>query len=147
PATAWTRRQTDALSARMAIWSVDVGRPPGVLLAAAHFISKSNASPSEQALLAVETAKEIAYVEDAVGHERALLVGDLNMNPFEDGVIGENTLHAVMTRKLAEKINRTVQGKAYRFFYNPMWGSFGDRTSGPPGTYYHRAPSLAELFW
>src|SRR5438270_12599732 len=28
----WTRRQTDALSARMAIWSVAVGRPPGILL-------------------------------------------------------------------------------------------------------------------
>ncbi len=55
--------------------------------------------------------------------------------------------HAVMTKKLAEKGSRIVQGADYRFFYNPMWGFFGDRTAGPPGTYYRRAPSVAELFW
>src|SRR4051812_34060314 len=69
------------------------------------------------------------------------------MNPFEDGLTGAPALHAVMTRKLAERETRVVQGTAYRFFYNPMWGFFGDRTSGPPGTYYHRSPGVAELFW
>jgi hypothetical protein len=46
----WRRRQTEALRARMAVWSVRVGKPPGVILAAAHFVSKNNASPTEQAL-------------------------------------------------------------------------------------------------
>jgi hypothetical protein len=143
----WRRRQTDALSARMAIWSVDAGKPPGILLAAAHFISKNHSSPGEQALLAVELAKEIHRVEEAVGHQRTLIVGDLNMNPFEDGMTGANALHSVMTRKLAERKERVVQGAAYPFFYNPMWGFFGDRTVGPPGTYYHRAATVAEIFW
>src|SRR5437879_434023 len=62
----WRRRQTDNLSARMAIWSVGVGQPPGILLAAAHFISKNNATPAEQAMLAVELSKEIYRVEEAV---------------------------------------------------------------------------------
>ena len=124
-----------------------MGRPPGILLAAAHFVSKNNISEGEQAMLAIELAKEILRVEDTVGHERTILVGDLNMNPFEDGVTGANALHAVMTRKLAERGSRVVQGTEYRFFYNPMWGFFGDRTAGPPGTYYHRAPNVAELFW
>src|SRR5690242_4919658 len=62
----WRRRQTDALSgARMAIWSVRVGKPPGILLAAAHFVSKMNASEGEQSMLAVELAKEITRVEDS----------------------------------------------------------------------------------
>ena len=99
----------------MAIWSVAVGRPPGILLAAAHFISKSNFSEGEQALLAVELAKEILRVEEVVGHERTVLVGDLNMKQFEDGVIGANALHAVMTKQLAGKGSRVVQGAAYRF--------------------------------
>ena len=52
-----------------------------------------------------------------------------------------------MTKKVAERLERVVQGTAYRFFYNPMWGFFGDRTIGPPGTYYHRSARVAELFW
>jgi hypothetical protein len=147
PVAQWERRQTDALSARMAIWSVAVGRPPGILLAAAHFVSKNHSSPGEQAMLAVELAKEISRVEETVGHERTLVVGDLNMNPFEEGVTGAPALHAVMTRKLAERLTRVVQGTTYRFFYNPMWGFFGDRTVGPPGTYYHRSASVGDIFW
>lgn len=147
PISAWRRRQTDALSARMAIWSVRVGRHPGILLAVAHFVSKNNTSPGEQAMLSVELAKEISRVEDGVGHERTLVVGDLNMNPFDEGVTGSPALHAVMTRKLAERMERVVQGTPYRFFYNPMWGLFGDRTDGPPGTYYHRAATVGDLFW
>jgi Endonuclease/Exonuclease/phosphatase family len=146
-ASQWRRRQTDALSARMAIWSIAVGKPPGILLAAAHFISKNNAREGKQAMLAVELAKEIGRVEDAVGHERTVVVGDLNMNPFEDGLIGAPALHAVMTTRLAERVERVVQGTTYRFFYNPMWGFFGDRTVGPPGTYYHRAATVGDLFW
>jgi exonuclease III len=147
PEDRWVRRQTDALSARMAIWSVAVGRPPGILLAAMHFVSKNNSSQGEQGMLAVELAKEISRVENAVGHDRTLVVGDLNMNPFEEGVIGAPALHAVMTKKLAERKERLVQGTPYRFFYNPMWGFFGDRTTGPPGTYYHRSASVGDLFW
>jgi hypothetical protein len=69
------------------------------------------------------------------------------MNPFDEGVIGAPALHAVMTRKLAERKERRVVGTSYRFLYNPMWGFFGDRTIGPPGTYYHRAATVGDLFW
>jgi hypothetical protein len=147
PSASWIRRQTDSLTARMGVWSVDTGKSPGILLAAAHFLSKNNTSESEHAIMAVELGKEISRVEDFVGHQQTVLVGDLNMNPFEDGVTGVNTLHAVMTKKIAGRISRVYQGRDYRFFYNPMWGCFGDRTSGPPGTYYHRAASPSELFW
>lgn len=147
PVIRWRRRQSDAVSARMAIWSVEFQNPPELLLAVAHLVSKKNASAAEQALLAAEVAKEITRAEDAAGHESTLFVGDLNMNPFDEGLTGAPALHAVMTRKLAGRKARTVQGNAYRFFYNPMWGFFGDRTVGPPGTYYHRAPSVAETFW
>lgn len=143
----WVRRQTDALGARMAIWSVAIGAPPGILLAATHFVSKNNSSDGEQAMLAVELAKEISRVEEAVGHQRTVVVGDLNMNPFEEGVTGAPALHAVMTKKLAARVERVVQGTSYRFFYNPMWGFFGDRTVGPPGTYYHRSATVGDLFW
>ncbi len=39
-----------------------------------------------------------------------------------------------------------AESGVYRFFYNPMWGSWGDRTVGTPGSYFHRAPTVAGLF-
>jgi hypothetical protein len=76
-----------------------------------------------------------------------MLVGDLNMNPFEAGVVGAHGLHAVMTRADARRVERSIQGVAYRFFYNPMWGHFGDRSAGPPGTYYLKASKPINYFW
>lgn len=147
PVVRWSRRQTDNLNARMMVWGISVGKPPGVLLAVAHLVSRNNETPAGQAMLAVEVAKEISRVEDVAGHSRTVLVGDLNMNPFDEGITGAPALHAVMTQALAEREERTVQGRPYRFFYNPMWSLWGDRTAGPPGTYYHRNASVGDLFW
>jgi hypothetical protein len=91
--------------------------------------------------------RDIANTEDRLGHRRTILVGDLNMNPFDLGVVGAQALHAVMTRQLARREERQVMGKPYRFFYNPMWSLFGDRTPGPAGSYYHRASNPGNLFW
>lgn len=131
----------------MPIWSVEAGQPPGILLAVAHLVDRRIASTNEQAMLAVELGKEIVRVETSIGHERTILVGDLNMNPFEDGVTGSLGLHAVMTRKIAERRSRTVQGTERKFFYNPMWGLLGDQTIGAPGTFYHRKPGVIDVFW
>jgi hypothetical protein len=131
----------------MTVWTVEVGRPPGFLLASAHLTSKNQHSECDQGMLAVEVAKEIVRVEDEVGHQRTVFVGDLNMNPFEMGLTSAMALHAVMTTDLAKRSVRVVDGKSYRFFYNPMWGFFGDRTSGPPGTYFHQSSKPVECFW
>lgn len=56
-------------------------------------------------------------------------------------------LHAVMTKDIAIKRSRTVRQQAYPYFYNPMWGRFGDTTKGPPGTYYHSRANYHEYFW
>jgi hypothetical protein len=67
----------------------------------------------------VELANSIRSVEQKIGHTRTILVGDLNMNPFEEGVVSAAGLHAVMTRRIAEKQSRIVQEKEYPFFAIP----------------------------
>jgi len=69
------------------------------------------------------------------------------MNPFDVGVVGAHALNAVMTRELARKEKRTVASQPYRLFYNPMWGHFGDRTPGPPGTYFYAASTPGNYYW
>jgi hypothetical protein len=69
------------------------------------------------------------------------------MSPFEPGVAGAKALHGVMSRNIANKGERTVQGINYPYFYNPMWSMFNDGTRGPPGTYYRSESEHMALFW
>ncbi|MCH8828669.1 MAG: hypothetical protein IID45_03725 [Planctomycetes bacterium] len=62
-------------------------------------------------------------------------------------MISSHGMHAVMTRQIASQGSRTVLGRDYPFFYNPMWGFFGDRTPGPPGTHYFRRSTPDMFFW
>jgi hypothetical protein len=76
-------------------------------------------------------------VEKEIGHSRTILVGDLNMNPFDRGLAGTIGLQAVMSQEVAKGENREINEEKYPYFYNPMWSLFGDLTPGPPGTYYY----------
>ncbi len=118
-----------------------------ILLAVSHFPGKIHWDDHSQALESVELATSIRFSEEKIGHSRTILVGDLNMNPFEDGVVSAIGLHATMSKRIAEKKDRVVQEKRYPFFYNPMWNFFGDASPGPPGTYYYSKSRHKEYFW
>lgn len=92
-------------------------------------------------------ALDLRRAEEQHRHRRTIVVGDLNMNPFEAGVVNASGLHAMMTQAIVRDGSRDVQGREYPFFYNPMWGFFGDRTPGPPGTYYYRHSGHLSYDW
>ena len=137
----------DSSDGRLTIRRLTTPSNGEILLAALHFQSQIVWTAEEQALQATVVQQDIAETEDVVGHQRTVLVGDLNMNPFDLGVVGAQALNAVMTCELARSEERTVAGRPYRFFYNPMWGFFGDRTPGPPGTYFCSASSPRSYYW
>ena len=125
-------------------------RLPGltdILLAITHFPSKLRWTAVSQAAECIELSNSIKMAERKVGHARTVLVGDLNMNPFEDGVVSANGLHGVMNRSIAKRGTRVVQRREYPFFYNPMWGLLGDGTPGPSGTYHYRSAEHVAFFW
>lgn len=117
-----------------------------ILLAAAHYPSKLHMSDSDQLHLMPRVALQIREAETRRGHTRTVLVGDLNMNPFEPGVCGSEGLHAVMCKRIAKRETRKVYGKERRYFYNPMWNFLGDESRGPPGTYYYSGGPTA-YYW
>lgn len=118
-----------------------------ILLAAIHLPSRMNWSSGSQALHSVVIAQEIRNVEGDVGHQRTIVVGDLNQNPYDLGIVGAHAFNAAMTRRLTRIGQRSVQGRKYPFFYNPMRGVFGDRTHGPPGTFFHAAMPPDSTIW
>lgn len=118
-----------------------------ILLAITHFPSKKEMSDQSQVHESFEIIKQIRDTERDQKNTKTVVVGDLNMNPFESGMVGSNGFHAVMTRNIAQKKNRKVQNHEYSFFYNPMWSLFGDASKGPPGTYYYWKSNHYVLFW
>lgn len=132
---------------RLTIQNIKLLGAKDILVAAVHFPSKLHWDDASQAMECVNLAKKISSAEKEVGHSRTILVGDLNMNPFEDGVVSANGLHGVMSRLIAAKRARVVQGTTYPFFYNPMWNLFGDASPSPPGTHYYSASKLKTFFW
>ena len=134
-------------SSRLTIRRLKLPGRQDILLAATHLVSKRNWSDASQSDECPKLAGMIRRVEEEEGHRRTVLVGDLNMNPFEVGVVSANGLNAVMSRTLAERQTRRVQGQDHAFFYNPMWGHFGDAVAGPPGSYFFRSSQPVEYFW
>jgi hypothetical protein len=128
--------------------------PTDILLVAVHLLSKDSASDAEQAALTPGYAYEIRRIEKKLGHRRTLLVGDLNMNPFDDGMIQATGFQAVPSHRIAtergkkkHKGERAVQKRYYPFFYNPMWNCFGDERGGPPGTFFRDKADIISHFW
>lgn len=126
---------------------VSMPRQKEILLAAIHFPSKLHLKAGDQGAMASRLSAKVREVESRIGHSRTVLIGDLNMNPFEEGMVSASGWHAVMTRNIARKGKRSINKEFYPFFYNPMWGRFGDNTEGPPGTYYEKSGSFIKYFW
>lgn len=133
--------------ARLSIRRVVLPAIEEFLLVAVHFPSKTYWSGDSQALECTTLSNAIHEAERQVGHRRTVVVGDLNMNPFEAGVVGANGLHAVSSRAVAARGARVVKGHAYPFFYNPMWAHFGDDRGRPSGTYYFERAEHVNYFW
>ncbi len=118
-----------------------------ILVAALHFPSKVNWDESDQLSESPRYADLIQQAERLAGHQRTILVGDFNMNPYEKGMVNANGFNAVMSQSRAAKRVRTVQNREYNFFYNPMWGLSGDTSPGPAGTYFLNPPGYSSYYW
>ncbi|MDY6786328.1 MAG: hypothetical protein SW833_28050, partial [Cyanobacteriota bacterium] len=119
-----------------------------ILLVALHLPSKLHSNEKDQISGSTRVAELIREAEQEVGHNRTIVIGDFNMNPFEASMIGADGFHAVMTQKIARKVSRTVSQKEKLYFYNPMWGRMGDFSSAdPPGSYYYQNSGYFSYFW
>jgi hypothetical protein len=132
---------------RLTIRRMTLPNSPEILLAVVHVISKVHYSRESQEEESRELSRTIREAEDFAGHRRTVLCGDLNMNPFEYGVVGAGTLNAAMTKEIALRPARTIQNRSFRYFYNPMWAHFGDATGTPPGTLYYPKSDHLCYYW
>lgn len=117
--------------------------PPGgieIVLAMAHLASPRYKDIQARNSRIIGFARAICDAEKAANNNRTVVVGDLNLNPFDEGLLNVRGLNALadrrtVLRKDPRRFGR-MQVEEFRLFYNPMWNHFGDAVQ-PPGTYYY----------
>lgn len=123
------------LGCRISVRSLKLGGHR-TLLVLLHGLDIRNHDDATRQSFAQSVATEIDFVKGDKGTEKVVVLGDFNMNPYDRGMNLPAGLNAMMTRACTARGTRRHTGQAYDFYYNPMWGLFGDNTKGPAGTVY-----------
>ncbi|GAA4464527.1 endonuclease/exonuclease/phosphatase family protein [Novipirellula rosea] len=134
------------INGRLSVLGLKVAKQE-FLFAAVHLQSMNNTDEKDRFTEACIVADQIRAVEEEHSNNRTILCGDLNMNPFSDGVVAAKAFHAIADRRIVQRGARVVQNREYPFFYNPMWNFLGDETDGPPGTLYYRHSGHVSYEW
>ena len=101
---------------------------------------------------ALKIRNRIVEIEESWSLPDTVVLGDLNMDPYEPAMTNGRGLNAAMCRNVARQMTRTFGPKddeeTVRFFYNPMWRALGDRTStNQPGSYYNSKDKSDAVVW
>lgn len=82
-------------------------------------------------------------------NRKVIILGDFNLNPYEEAMTYLTGCNAVSSRNIAMKISRkdkSEKDKEYFYFYNPMWNYLGD-FNDINGTYYYDKTSDHSRYW
>lgn len=78
---------------------------------------------------------------------KSIIVGDFNLQPYSDGIMGVQSFNATMSAGKAKKVTRKHDGEDYHFYFNPMWKLMGDNKT-VQGTYYSTVDSQDKsVYW
>ena len=109
------------------------------LLLLLHGPDRRNYDDSTRRVFFRRVAEAVRRREGRRSHQRTVIAGDFNADPFESAVSSSDGLHAVGTRTVgAANVRRIAHaGNAQQFFYNPMWRLYGHRRHQDSGAATH----------
>jgi exonuclease III len=120
---------------------------PNIILGAVHLESGLHLERTERHSRSAQLARLVREMQIDRDHARTIIVGDFNLNPFDDGMIFTEGFGAMMTKSLVKK-SAITQGGRFKRFYNPIWTRLGRETDeGPPGTYYWDNHRPTNIYW
>ncbi|MCZ7648471.1 MAG: endonuclease/exonuclease/phosphatase family protein [Planctomycetota bacterium] len=134
-------------SPRLVLRRLSMPALPELLIGTVHGPDMRNHNSDARLQEAFHLVQAVREAEGKVGHARTVLVGDFNASPYEPAMVTAAAFNAMPSRKIAARIDRTVQNRTYPFFYNPMWSRLGDDSKGPPGTFYYDGGDATNVYW
>lgn len=117
-----------------------------LLFAAIHNVSNLHGEKERQEALLKEFHADILSAEDRCKTKNTVVIGDLNINPFEPMCVRADILHAIPYPEEVEKPTRIITDKEYHKFYNPTWKLLG-KNEIPYATYYYKKGGIVNYYW
>ncbi|MCL1872902.1 MAG: endonuclease/exonuclease/phosphatase family protein [Clostridiales bacterium] len=118
-----------------------------LIIAMIHNISLIRAGEDEQSQIIKDFVQDICEQEEMQSSRNTIIIGDLNVNPFEKPCVAANVLHAIPYKEMLCRPARIVQNSEYLKFYNPMWKFLYSRKA-PYGTYfYDNSGHIVNYYW
>jgi endonuclease/exonuclease/phosphatase family metal-dependent hydrolase len=89
-----------------------------------------------------------SYEQTIVSHNRTIVVGDFNMNPFDSGMVSAMAFNATNSMAISKRGSRELSKKKYHYFYNPTWNLHGDQGKEiPAASFYFGKADYGQLYW
>lgn len=118
-----------------------------IVLCGIHLNSPIYSGHQEQREIYIEQIiNDIKSIEKELNTENTIIVGDFNVNPYDVACVDARYFHGIPICEEANRKTRTISGKEYSMFYNPMWNFFGDKHQ-PYGTYYYGGSNTVNTYW
>ncbi len=128
----------DEKANRYTSFKIRVNNSEEILVFGIHLPDNRNNTRESINACAGEVARAIIDVEKEKKLNKTIVVGDFNLNPYDDGMVNASSFHAIMDSKIVKNVSRTVLNKEYNYFYNPMWSLHGDIGNNVAGSYYYK---------
>lgn len=148
-------RVDELFDKRICVARLTVNTKKDFFLIGVHLNSKTGIDEKTQLLKNNKAIQEI-YQFLETNHNRAIIVGDFNHNPFEAIFNSNITFNSLSNRELTRQMKfRTYLRKRKVLFYNPMWNFIGDHDFQTNqerfnGTYFFREDrhtTIDHLHW
>ena len=121
---------------------IHIGEKAGINAVVAHLNSDLHSSGREYRGASIETIKEDLEIEESkYENKNSLVMGDLNVNLFDDQITGWLGFNASLFRCAAAKGQRKKHERSQDIFYNPMLQVYKDAESESEakGTWHDKA--------
>ena len=118
------------------------------IVAFVHLPSKMQDNREKNRYLLEQITSKIENLNSS-RNRKAIILGDFNLNPYEDAMTYLTGGNAVSSKTVARKISRKDKKedmKEYFFYYNPMWNFLGDNNN-INGTYYYDKTVDHSRYW
>lgn len=140
-------------SKRMCFYTLRTKEYGEIILVNLHFPSKASYDGANQLSIAATYSQWIREIELLRKHIKTIVVGDFNMNPFEDGMIQPHAFNSTLSAEIARNSPRTFHYEKYDVFYNPMWNWLGDKNHETgndkiPGSHFFKTTTdVSQIYW
>lgn len=117
-----------------------------ILLAAIHNLSKQTSKKLDQFDILQRLHTDLKQLENKNNTKNSIVVGDFNVNPFEDIFVASNSLFAIPYREELKKYTASKQNLEREKFFNPSWKFLSNQTA-PYASYYYNSSELVNYYW